>query len=72
MEIIKENPNLLLGSTILCPHCDQLLKVTKVNACINASYDPSGRWNEFVLIELEDGEWARFWLNEYPDYPRDL
>lgn len=71
-EIIKDNPHVLVGSKFLCPHCNTILEVIKVNACINAAYDPSGSWNDFILIQFEDGEWSRFWLNEYPDLPRLL
>jgi hypothetical protein len=69
---VKENPQRLLGSTMLCPHCNQLLRVIRVGTSINGAYDPAGQWNSFVLIELEDGEWSRFWLNEYPNTPSIL
>jgi hypothetical protein len=44
------HPQDLLGWRILCPHCGLALRVVRVMPA-------GGYW----AVQLEDGEWARYW-----------
>lgn len=61
----KITPERLLGATMLCPHCNQKLRVVRVVKDFTEGTDPSGQPNRWFPIMLEDGEWARMWEKEY-------
>ena len=58
-------PDELLGSIILCPHCNQKLAVIAVVHEFTAGTDPSGKPNRWFPIQLADFQWARMWENEF-------
>ncbi len=51
-----------LGGIIACPHCSQLLKVTKADGPY-FGFDPSegNRMDRFWILTLEDGASTRMW-----------
>lgn len=52
----------IMGALLLCPHCNQMLKIVEVGTRLRATA-PDG-WPDLVFpVKLEDGQWARFWTD---------
>lgn len=54
----------IMGAIILCPHCDQKLKVIEVTPIALWGRNPDdGRDDRWFAIKLEDDTWVRFWTD---------
>jgi hypothetical protein len=54
----------LLGAIILCPHCNQKLRVINVGEPVDGT-NPGGQKDQYFPIQLADGYWARMWKTEW-------
>ncbi len=58
-------PANLVGSLILCPHCNQMLRCVAVGRLVRATNPHTNKADSYYPIQLSDGEWARMWVTEW-------
>lgn len=57
----------LLGSLILCPHCNTMQEVIGFGADVAGTNPYTGKPDVYIPIMLEDGGTARLWINTPDD-----